>query len=108
MNSIGWEKINKLGQIIITRNCGFEPSDNSKSDWVDSCLADIKNAFYWNKPAVVSTHRVNYVSGIVEKNGVSGIIELSKLLKRIIKIWPDVEFITSNELGDLIKESKNA
>jgi len=108
-NEFNWlGKINKLGQIIITRNCGFEPSDNSKSDWVDSCLADIKNAFYWNKPAVVSTHRVNYVSGIVEKNGVSGIIELSKLLKRIIKIWPDVEFITSNELGDLIKESKNA
>jgi len=108
-NEMNWlGKINKLGQLIITRNCGFEPSDMSKTDWVDSCLSDIKNAFYWNKPAVVSTHRVNYVSGIVEKNGALGLLELDKLLKRIKKTWPNVEFVTSEELGNIIKESKNA
>ena len=108
INSGSIGKINKLGQLIITRNCGFEASDNSKTDWVNSCLADIKNAFYCNKPAVVSTLRVNYVSGTVVKNDFSVLNELSKLLKRIIKKWPDVEFITSNELGTLIKELKNA
>ena len=108
-NEFNWlGKINKLGQLIITRNCAFEPSDTTKTDWIDSCLSDIKNAFYWNKPAVVSTHRVNYISGIVDKNGSLGLIKLNNLLKSIKKTWPDVEFITSNELGDIIKESKNA
>ena len=108
-NEINWlGKINKLGQLIITRNCAFEPSDPTKTDWVDSCLLDIKNAFFWNKPAVVSTHRVNYISSIVEKNGSLGLIKLNNLLKSIKKTWPDVEFITSKQLGDIIKESKNA
>ena len=106
MNWLG--KINELGQLIITRNCAFEPSDITKTDWVDACLADIRNAFLWNKPAVVSTHRVNYISGIVEQNGVFGLMELDKLLNRIKKAWPEVEFITSKQLGDIIKESKNA
>lgn len=108
-NEMNWlGKVNDLGQIIITRNCAFEPTDTSKNDWVDSCLSDIKNAFYWNKPAVISTHRVNYVSGIIEKNGSLGLIKLNKLLKSIKKTWPEVEFITSKALGDIIKESKNA
>ena len=108
-NEFNWlGKINKLGQLILTRNCAFEPSDPTKTDWVDACLADIRNAFLWNKPAVVSTHRVNYISGIVEQNGVFGLMELDKLLNRIKKAWPEVEFITSKQLGDIIKESKNA
>ena len=106
---INWVgKKNQLGQIIMTRNCGFEPSDTSKMDWVNSCLADIKNAFYWNKPAVISTHRVNYISGIFESNGTKGLQELDKLLKLIKKNWPEVEFITSEELGNIIKKSKSA
>ena len=101
-------KKNKLGQIIITRNSGFEPSDPSKTDWVNSCLEDIKNAFYWNKPAVISTHRVNYVSEIVADNGQKGLAALNQLLVQIKKNWPEAEFITTEELGDLIKSAKDA
>lgn len=99
-------KKNKLGQFILTRNCGFEPSDTTKNDWVDSCLSDIKNAFSWNKPAIVSTHRVNYVSCLSQQNGAKGLAELDKLLAAIKKNWPEAEFITSEELGDIIKKSK--
>ena len=106
---INWlGKVNKFKQIIITRNCAFEPSDISETDWIDSCLSDISNAFYWNKPAIISTHRVNYISGIVEKNGSSGLYKLDKLLKKIKKTWPDIEFITSKQLGEIIKKSINA
>jgi hypothetical protein len=99
-------KSNNLGQIYLTRNASFEPSSDD-SDWVDSCMAEIENAFLWRKPAVISTHRVNYVSNIDADNAASGLVNLDKLLLRIIKSYPDIEFVTSAELGNLIRESKN-
>lgn len=100
-------KRNKLGQIYLTRNCGFEPSDPQHTDWVDSCMSEIQNAFFWNKPAVISSHRVNYAGFINPENAISGLRELNRLLKCILTKWPEVEFMTSIELGDLISISKN-
>jgi hypothetical protein len=99
-------KQNKLGQIMITRNCHFEPSDPLHIDWATPCLAEIDNAFKWNKPAVVSSHRVNYIGHIDENNRTDGLKKLDNLLSAIIKRWPEVEFMTSTELGDIIKKSK--
>ena len=94
-------QINRFGQKYITRNCFFEPSDLSK-DWVNSCLSDIEIAFRYNKPAIISSHRVNYIGTLNEKNRKSGNKQLVSLLKKIILKWPQVEFISSSELGDLI------
>ncbi|MBK6564128.1 MAG: hypothetical protein IPG18_02790 [Saprospiraceae bacterium] len=99
-------KKNNLGQVIIARNCHFEPSDPLHTDWVSSCLYEIDNAFKWRKPAVISSHRVNFVGFINEANAIYGLKELDRLLKTIIKKWPDVEFMTSTELGKTINESK--
>lgn len=95
-------KRNNLGQIIITRNCHFEPSDFSGHDCTDNCLKEIEIAFRWNKPAVISSHRVNYVGFINPQNANCGLLELDRLLSEIIRKWSDVEFMTSTELGDLI------
>lgn len=94
-------KNNRFGQIYITRNAFFEPSGSSKDD-VDRCLAEIENAFKWKKPAVISSHRVNYIGGLDINNRDKGLYMLMSLLKVIIKRWPDVEFLTSVELGDMI------
>jgi len=94
----------KSGLIYITRNCFFEPSQPVK-DWVDSCLFDIKTAFRWHKPAIISTHRVNYTGRLRPENRDRGLKQLSALLKEIILKWPDVEFMTTPELGKLIDES---
>jgi hypothetical protein len=96
---------NKHNQIYITRNCFFEPSDRSK-DWVKSCLEDIDNAFKWNKPAVISSHRVNYIGGLDIQNRKFCLNELGRLLKNITEKWTEAEFITSSELGDIIKNKK--
>ncbi|MGD8779534.1 MAG: polysaccharide (de)acetylase [Ignavibacteria bacterium] len=96
---------NKLGQLYLTRNCFFEPSNNSK-DWVDSCLSDIQYAFKWKKPAVISSHRVNYIGALDVKNRDNGIKNLRKLISSILKRWPDAEFMTSDELGNLISGNK--
>jgi hypothetical protein len=97
---------NSQGQFILTRNCGFEPSDSGVRDWKEVCIKNIKSAFLLNKPAVISTHRVNYVSGIDLKNADSGLLEFEQLLRTILRLWPDVEFMSSFELGETIKKNK--
>lgn len=99
-------KRSKSGLTCITRNCIFEPSQ-TESDCIDSCLSDISNAFRWNKPAVISSHRVNYIGALYKENRNNGLAQLNLLLKKIIRIWPNVEFISSDELGGIIDNEKN-
>lgn len=89
------------GLTYITRNCFFEPSLPGCS-WVDSCLAEISGAFLWHKPAIISSHRVNYIGALDKSNRENSLKQLMLLLKQIIKSWPDAEFITSAELGEII------
>jgi len=92
---------NKHHQRYIARNCFFEPSQIGK-DWTNSCLNEIGIAFRWHKPAVISSHRVNYIGTHDIKNRENGLRQLNLLLKSILKQWPDAEFLTSDQLGDLI------
>lgn len=85
----------------ILRNCVFEPS-RTGIDWVNRCLHEIHEAFSWHKPAIISTHRVNYVGKLHPENRANGLKQLSDLLKRIIKKWPDVEFMTTEQLGTMM------
>lgn len=96
-------KKNPSGLRIITRNCFFEPVVQG-TDWVDHCLSDISIAFRWHKPAIISTHRVNYVGALYAANRNNGLARLSELLKRITREWPEAEFITTDELGKIINE----
>ncbi|HEY5590908.1 MAG TPA: hypothetical protein VIK55_07800 [Paludibacter sp.] len=96
---------NKYSQRFITRNCFFEPSEKSK-DWVDSCLKDIEIAFRWYKPAVISSHRVNYIGALNKSNRDNGLTQLKQLLRSMLKKWPEVEFMTSDQLGDLISKKR--
>jgi hypothetical protein len=96
---------NQFGQYFLIRNCFFEPSLSETSDPVGECLNRINIAFRWNKPAVICTHRINFIGSLVEKSRTDNLRLFHELLHRIIKYWPDVEFMTSDQLGDLIAES---
>lgn len=97
---------NKWNQLYLTRNCTFEPGSASKKDWVASCLDEIEAAFRWQKPAIISTHRVNYVGSLNINNRKNSLEKLGELLSKIKKRWPDTEFLSSDKLGSLIMESK--
>ncbi len=102
---------NQYGQIYLTRNCFFEPAAtgyevSANYDWLNFCLKEIEIAFRWHKPATISSHRVNYIGYLHPENREKGLKMLSQLLSEIIKRWPDVEFMTSVELGDLIVSTK--
>ena len=71
---------------------------------VASALSQIKQAFYWGKPAIVSTHRVNYVGGMDMEHRDNNLRLLDQLLGKILAMWPDVEFTSSDELAAMMAD----
>lgn len=101
---------NELGQTYLNRNAFFEPvcfgEHEHITNWVDSCLQEMEFAFRWKKPAVVSSHRVNYVGSISPSNREIGLNSLRTLLVKALKRWPSLEFMTSAELGKTVVEDR--
>jgi len=97
-----WGQRNKQGQIYWRRNSTFEPSRNPGFDWINSCLTEMKIAFRWHKPAVINSHRVNYMGSILPANRDNNLRLLKNLLQRALEKWPDIEFMSSDTLGDTI------
>ncbi|AXJ01689.1 hypothetical protein CYPRO_2447 [Cyclonatronum proteinivorum] len=95
-------KKNKLGQTYLTRNAFFEPNQGMNKDHVDSCLKEIEMAFKYNKPAIISSHRCNYIGSLNTKNRSHGLNELGRLLRAVLKKWPETEFMSSSHLGRII------
>ena len=93
----------KIGQVILVRNVEFEPSINKNINWHKYVLNQVQNAFFWNQPAVISSHRLNFIGSLNEKNRSENLMLFEDILKDILKKWPNVEFMTSNNLGQLIK-----
>ncbi len=96
-------EINKSGQLYMVRNCFFEPS-LIPGDPVRFCLSDIQNAFAWHKPAIITSHRLNFTGGIVPSNRDNNLEAFDKLLMNITRKWPDAEFMTTVQLDELIRQ----
>jgi hypothetical protein len=93
-----WGDKSSTNQIFWRRNCTFEPAKNHNLDWADKCLSEIAIAFRWGKPAVINSHRVNYIGSIHAENRDDTLKQLRLLLHKIVQCWPDVEFINSEQL----------
>lgn len=91
---------NPAGQIYFVRNVLFEPALNQNINWVEKALESIAIAFFWGKPAIIGSHRINYVGGLSEKNRSNSLSQLEALLTAVVKKWPDVNFISSAELSN--------
>lgn len=86
----------------LIRNCIFEPTLNPELDSVSRCLQQIGIAFKRNKPAIISSHRLNYIGYLDESNRIKNLALLKLLLLGIKKKWPDVEFMSTDNLGDTL------
>lgn len=89
-------------QLQIVRNCFFEPSLGAPEVEFRRCLQEINTAFAWNKPAVVCSHRVNFVGGLSIQNRSRSLELLRSLLNEVVRRHPSVEFVSTSELGDII------
>ena len=87
------------------RNVKFEPFEDESADWVGSALRQIAQAFRLKTPAIISTHRVNYTSGMSIPHRDRSLKLLDQLLGWILTRWPEVEFVSSDELFAIMESS---
>ena len=90
------------GHLSLVRNVVFEPTNKPSFDSVGLALSQVAAAFRWRKPAIISSHRVNFCGHIDEENRRSGLAALHRLLRGLVDRWPDVQFISSDELVERI------
>lgn len=95
----------RFGLIHLMRNAFFEPSQSMNANTVDNCLHRIALAFRWGKAAVICAHRLNFIGSIDHKNTDKNLPMFQELLHNVVKQWPDVEFMSSDQLGKIIEES---
>ncbi len=93
------------GMTQLIRNVFFEPSQLSDNDIVSLCLSRISDAFRYGKPAIISSHRVNFMGYMLESNRSNNLNKLTELLTKAIKLWPEIEFISSDVLVDIINDN---
>lgn len=89
---------NEFGQVYSIRNAIFEPCLNHQTDWVDKCLESVNIAFRWNKPAIIGTHRINFCGQLDENQRNKNLKDFENLISRMLETWPDIRFMSSNEL----------
>lgn len=66
-NIILWER-NEYEQVYLVRNVLFEPSASQSINWVDKALSQINRAFSQKQPAIICSHRVNFIGRIFKEN----------------------------------------
>jgi hypothetical protein len=93
---------NKYDQTYLVRNISFEPSINTVTDLKNDVLKRMDFLFKMKKPVIISSHRLNYIGYIDSNNREKNLKLFRELLQQIVKYWPDVEFISSDKLADII------
>jgi len=79
------------------RTARLDPHEHYKY-FADQCLASIAKAFQSNIPAIIDFHRVNLSGKYNESYRDNTLKELNSLFQSIENHWPDVEFISTDEL----------
>lgn len=96
----------KSGLLYLVRNCNFEQNDGGAKR-LAHCLNEIEKTFKRNQPAILCSHRINYIGGISPENRDVNLHLLSTLLQTVLERWPDVTFLSSPELGFMIEKGIN-
>lgn len=94
---------NGYGQVYSVRNCAFEPATIASTNDISRLLKQIDDRFVHEKIVVISTHRINYVGGLSEENRRNTLSKLDLLLEGLLKKYPDIEFLSSDQLLNIIQ-----
>ena len=93
----------KNGLVNLVRNVVFEPTQVGALKAVALAMKQSTAAFSLKRPVIISSHRVNFGGHIEEKNRSEGLVALKTLLKSLIQQWPDIEFVSIQELEQEIR-----
>jgi hypothetical protein len=91
---LSWDKT----YFSIVRNVVFEPGDIPPDQAISRALQMIQAAFWMRKPAIISSHRVNFAGHLDPQNRRRGLLALSSLFSEILSRWPEAVFISADEL----------
>ena len=95
------EKTGHGSGVFLTRNAHLDPAGSNLYN-AAACMQHIEWAFNLGLPAVIDTHRIYYMSTNDLEMAANSRKELDKLLTAIEKRYPDVRYLTTPELGELI------
>lgn len=90
------------GLIYSVRNCFFEPATDSSYS-TKALMSEIEHVFRNKHIVVISSHRINYVSGINKNNRDKNLKFLDEFLSTLLMKYPDVEFMSSDQLIEILK-----
>lgn len=97
---------NSNDQIYLVRNCSFEPTERAVLN-ADRCMREISMQFKMRHPAIISCHRQNFIGALDEKNRDNNLKMFQTLLSNIVRLYPNVEFLSSDQLGECLKKQFN-
>lgn len=93
---------NQFNQRYLVRNVHFEPSLKQDNDNIDALINQIDFVFHCRKPVIISSHRINFSGYIHPENRQKNLLLFNQLLKKITERWPDVEFLSSDQLAQIV------
>lgn len=93
----------ETGVVYINRNVHFEPINEVKisPDYIDTIINDVKSVWDSNQPAVISSHRANFVH-LDKYFSEQNLNLLDLLLERLITEEPDIHFYSDQDLVENI------
>ena len=90
---------NEHNQKYMVRNLVFEPNISTDGNkYIDECINNTSHLFSHKLPVIISNHRCAFVGGISKKNRNRSLIILNKFLACICNKWPDIEFLSVDNL----------
>jgi hypothetical protein len=96
-----------MGGMYLIRNCIFDPAYDTTGN-LERCLRQVAWAFRFGKPAVIISHRMNYMGSINPERRSRNLGLLTELLSGILRCWPDARFMNTLELASLIEEGSTS
>lgn len=97
---------NSNDQIYTVRNCGYEPAYHQNPDECSrECIREIEKSFQQKKPAIITSHRFNFIHEIQRENAERNLVGLKNILLTVKERYPDVEFVTTPELVKIMEKN---
>lgn len=98
---------NRIGQRFLVRNAFFEPTHFANQDIVKEVITRMKISFFWKKPFIIGSHRINFMGTLHPNNRKENLQKLELVLKAILRECPEVEFMSSDRVVNMMLNGKN-